>query len=557
MRHPRGTAALAMVFSCVTLATCVFPTERDDSVHVTVDPLPVLIRGTDTYATARAWQILAAGDSQQIANVSFVWSSGDPLTATVDANGHVVGIKSGTTAIRAAAANFDKRAAVGQITLRVANTLEIDSIRPDTVRYGEIVTVYGVGLLDTLGIGLTIGDGGLIPVPFSPALDPNGASRISYWVPPPAHTAPLFYIGAGVFGFSADTVRVIRRDLYEPNELAPTAINLETSRPFPATILNFVLFANPALAFEQLPRDVLQGVDWYRFGQSTPRDLSIILSSDVRGTFQTFLTDSLGFRASDSSYFIGRDAWTFGPGSHACHGAAFGPKERAPDSSVAAFRGYPAGSLDGIAVYGREGRYALTVLEGYVTADKRIPRDAHEEDNYCDAADSKRIPLAANVDHVDTLAIENAHDVDWFRFNVPGTSAQPVRFRTLARPFAAVDSSDIDLYVLNVPAPGDTVMTGVAIAKAGSANDTTLALAPNDYYAVVVDFAGVPTRYSLCIGFPSTPLSPRCAVLPASAPVPQSAAQLEASVLRRSRLEAAIARRGLRLAPLRSRARRQ
>src|SRR2546428_6946941 len=219
-RRPRGTAALAMVFSSVTLATCVFPTERDDSVHVTVDPLPVLIRGSDTYATARAWEIRAAGDSQQIANVSFVWSSGDPLTATVDANGHVVGIKSGTTAIRAAAANFDKRAAVGQITLRVANTLEIDSIRPDTVRYGEIVTVYGVGLLDTLGIGLTIGDGGLIPVPFSPALDPNGASRISYWLPPPAHTPPLFYYGAGGSGFSPAPRRSIGRESYRPVDSA-------------------------------------------------------------------------------------------------------------------------------------------------------------------------------------------------------------------------------------------------------------------------------------------------------------------------------------------------
>src|SRR5213592_1378519 len=171
MRPPRGPAALAMVFGSVTLTTCVFPTERDDSVRVTVDPLPVLIRGTDTYATARAWRIVAAGDSQPIANVSFVWSSGDPLTATVDANGHVVGIKSGRTAIRAAAANFDKRATVGQITLRVANTLEIDSIRPDTVRYGEIVTVYGVGLLDTLGIGLSVGGAGLIPVPFSASQD--------------------------------------------------------------------------------------------------------------------------------------------------------------------------------------------------------------------------------------------------------------------------------------------------------------------------------------------------------------------------------------------------
>src|SRR5439155_2658710 len=126
MRLTRGIAALAVLFSSATLATCVYPTEQDDPVRVTIDPLPVLIRGTDTSATARAWHVGAAGDSQQIANVSFAWSSADPLTATVDAARHIVGIESGTTAIRAAAANFDKRAAAGQIALRVANTLEID-----------------------------------------------------------------------------------------------------------------------------------------------------------------------------------------------------------------------------------------------------------------------------------------------------------------------------------------------------------------------------------------------------------------------------------------------
>ena len=115
MRLTRGIAALAVLFSSATLGTCVYPTEQDDAVRVTIDPLPVLIRGTDTSATARAWHIEAAGDSQQIANVSFVWSSADPLTATVDAAGHIVGIKSGTTTIRAAAANFDTRAAPGQI----------------------------------------------------------------------------------------------------------------------------------------------------------------------------------------------------------------------------------------------------------------------------------------------------------------------------------------------------------------------------------------------------------------------------------------------------------
>src|SRR5947199_28468 len=322
MRPPRGTAALAMVFGSVTLTTCVFPTERDDSVRVTVDPLPVLIRGTDTYATARAWRIVAGGDSQPIANVSFVWSSGDPLTATVDANGHVVGIKSGRTAIRAAAANFDN----------------------------------------------------------------------------------------GVFGFSRDTVRVIRRDLYEPNETSPTRIDLETSRPFPGTILNVLLFLNPALSFEPLLRDVKQGADWYHLRQATTRDLTVVVNSDVPGTFQTFLTDSLGYRSSDTTYFLGRNAWTFGPQSHSCHGAAFGPKEAPAESTVVAFHNFADTALDAIAVYTREGRYALTVVEGYALTDKRLQRDAHEEDNFCDAADAKPILLGnlPNGTYQDTLAIENA-----------------------------------------------------------------------------------------------------------------------------------------------------
>src|SRR5438445_619303 len=147
---------------------------------------------------------------------------------------------------------------------------------------------------------------------------PGGPSapvpNVSFWVPPPAHTAPLSYIafGAGVFGATPDTVAVIRRDIYEPNEIAPALIDLE-ARPFPGTVLAPLLFLNPALAFEPLPRDVLQGADWYRLRQLAQRDLTIVLSSTVPGTFQTFLTDQLTFQASDTSYHIGPDSWTFGP----------------------------------------------------------------------------------------------------------------------------------------------------------------------------------------------------------------------------------------------------
>jgi len=544
MPHHRRLGALALLFTAVTVGTCVYPTERDSSVHVSITPLQILIRGNDTVATATAWQMRGPTDSVAIPNVAFVWTSSDPKIATVDNAGHITGVKSGTVNIRAAAANFDKGALPGQTILRVSAPLEVDSVRPQTVTYGETATVYGVGV-DSI-FQMSMGNAVLIPYAFfiPPLRDATGYSQARFWVPPPAHTDSLFFIGNGVFGFTRDTVRVIRRDLYEPNETAPASVDLEASRPFPGTIWNFLLFFNPALSFETLPRDVPKGADWYRFQQSLTRDVTIALSSDVPGTFQTFLTDSLGFRAADTSYFLGRNAWTFGPGSHACHGAGFGPPEAPSDSTLVAFKSLALTSLDAIAIYSQPGRYSLAVSEGYALSDPQIPRDSHEEDNYCDAVDTRVDTLSPQF--LDTLAIENPHDVDWFRFRVPGSGTVLVRFRTAARPFAGVDTSDIDLYALNVPAPGDTVMTGLAFAKAGSTIDTTVTLtAGRDYYAVVVDFAGVPTRYAICIGVSTLiPLNPACQTLPASSVTAPTPAQVRSSVTRRARLDAVVRKRG-------------
>ncbi len=551
MRHRRALVALALLFTAVTAGTCLYPTERDASVHVSIAPLKILIRGNDTVAAATAWQLLGSGDSQPIPNVLFVWSSSAPAVATVDNAGRIVGVNSGSAVIRAAAANFDKGARPGQAVLRVSAPLEVDSVRPLTVKYGQTATVYGVGV-DSI-FQMSLGAAVLIPYAFfvQPQRDATGYAQARFWVPPPARTDSLFFIGNGVFGFTHDTVGVVRRDLFEPNETSPSVIDLETSRPFPGTVWNFLLFLNPALAFELLPRDVAFGADWYRLQQTASRDLTISVNSDVPGTFQTFLTDSLGYRASDSTYFIGRDAWTFGPSSHACHGAAFAPKEAPSESTVVALKGFPAGSLDAIAVYAHSGRYSLAVSEGYALSDPRIPRDAHEEDNYCTAVDLRVDTLSPQF--LDTLAIENPHDVDWFRFHVPGTGLVPVRFRTVARPIAVADSSDIDLYVLNIPAPGDTLMTGIGFAKAGSTVDSTLTLtAGKDYYAVVVDFAGVPTRYTICMALVAIfPPSPNCNTLPPASVAAPSPAQVQASVARRARLDAVIRRRGAHAVPLR------
>src|SRR6266550_679955 len=145
MRRSRAVAVLTLLVGFVMVGTCAYPTERDASVHVSVTPLKILIRGSDTIATASAWQMVGPADSQPIPNVAFVWSSSAPGVATVDNSGRIVGVNSGVALIRAAAANFDKGALLGEDTLRVTAPLEIDSVVPDTARYGQVVTVFGPG----------------------------------------------------------------------------------------------------------------------------------------------------------------------------------------------------------------------------------------------------------------------------------------------------------------------------------------------------------------------------------------------------------------------------
>ena len=529
MSLPQRLAPLVALVAALAAGACVYPTEHDADVHVSVTALPILIRGNDALATARAWQVLGTGDSAEITNISFVWSSGNASVATVDPSGHIVGIKSGTTTIRAAAANFDKRSQPGDITLRVAERLEIDSIRPKTVHFGDTVTVFGVGV-DSI-FQAQLAQGVLIPNVFRRSRDATGYARSVYWVPPPAHKDSLFYIGNGVFGFSKDVVQVIQQDLYEtptpPHDAAPATIDLDGPRPFPGTPFASVLFLNPALAFEELPRDSLFGVDWYRLQQAGPRDLTIIITAPaVKGTFAGFVSDQFG----------GANAWTIGPGSHNCRGKKFSPDEAAGDSTIVALAGVPAPGLDAIAIFTQHGRYSLLVADKYLTSDSldaRIVKDAHEEDDFCDAPGAQFVepyPYQA------TLTIDNPHDVDWIKFKTPpGLLPVFVQIRTVSVPaVAGKDSSDIDVYVLHEPSPGAQLDSIGAFAHPGSSIDTTFILKPDSvYYAVVVDFAGVPTPYEICIG--------PCVTFPTPPAQVATPAQLQAATRRRAALEARAA----------------
>jgi len=543
-------------------STCSFPEDQSPKVFVLIEaPHTFLLRGEVLRVHARAVRVVGS-DTVGVPNVVFDWSSAKPTLATVrrdtGSSATVTGVNSGTADIVARAANFDK-AGEGDLTIRVANPLEIDSVRPRIAKYGEVLRVYGIGV-DSIFLS-SLGGVDLIPYPFSATRNKvTGEGRVSYWVPPPATSANLFYLGAGVFGFADSVTKVVPRDIFEPNDTIPSKIDLDFGGPWPQ--LPFILFANPALAFEETPR-ATSGADWFDFTTTdTVSDYTLFidfpLSGDTTGV-RTFILDSLRYSTALGGY-VGRDSADFiGSDFLRCKGQAFSPALAPRESTVVALRGLPSHSMHVLTSFSaaRPQRYGLTVIKGYSVADPRIQPDKYEPNNFCHYADFgvRRISLlSSGSTFSDTLTIDNPFDIDWLRIDLPGSLTTQVKFRTAARPFPTEpDTSDVDVYVLTVP--NSSTSTGLTVVgadtTAGSTDSVTLTLnagPSSSYYVAIVDFAGVPARYSLCIA--RATLAPAC-----PPPIPLAAAASLAtanSVVRARRHRAAATLPFLQAAPPRA-----
>src|SRR6266540_2451074 len=172
MRCSRWHTLLAAFVTALTASTCAFPTDKSDAVLVTLDaPSLVVLRGQDMSVFARAWRVIGA-DTQAIANVDFAFYTGSSSIARVekDCCGYatVTGVNSGVVDIFARAVAFEQ-AGQGDLVLRVSAPLEVDSVRPQFVRYGDTITVFGVGV-DSIVLA-SIGPGTLFPYPFSAKKD--------------------------------------------------------------------------------------------------------------------------------------------------------------------------------------------------------------------------------------------------------------------------------------------------------------------------------------------------------------------------------------------------
>ena len=483
----------------VGMLACSDSTEAVDQAYVTISSAsPVVLRGDQLELSAKLWTRTSPGDSVEVRNAELVWSTDNATLATLtpkDNNTTIAtGVNSGVAQIRAVATGF-QGAAAASFALRVSDPLEIDSMRPSVVRYGEKVTMYGVGVNNLFFAALE--GATLLPDTFSVSAGAGGIGQLSFWVPPPSRSGRAVVLSPGQIVVAPDSTTVLPRDLFEPNDSTPSPIDLSMG-PFPS--IPAVRFYNPALSFENRVRADSLGVDWYRFnGITAGSDLTFIfMAPTFKNAHLTFLGPTVN--NADS---VATPGWTIGSGLYYCKDHAFKVQEQPADSLVVALKNVPAGSMDLISLFFVSGRYGFAVIDGYLTTNPAIGPDRWEENDNCEFADRNftnpvtRVDLAAP--YSDTLTIDNPHDIDWIRFRVPGVVPQPVTFQTA--PPAALDPAsqgDIDLYVMAVPVAGSPLDVRGSSRNDGPNESMTLVLDPGDYYMVVTDFAGTPTRYSLC-----------------------------------------------------------
>lgn len=533
-RHHRFIWALGLAVG-LAVATCKFPTDKSNEVYVTIEaPTQVVLDGDEMTVQARAWRLIGTpdsgnGDDEPIANVHFAWTTSAGTVAGVqgDASGYatIQGIGPGKADITARAVAFEG-ATDATLPVRVSGFLEIDSVTPSSVKWGDKLTLWGVGIRFAFSVSLP--GGVLIPDTLT-YTESQGLSSMQFWVPQPTRTDRLFVLGPGIFFNTPDSIAVDTVDLYEPNTTAPTLLSLDGPGPYPT--VPSLLFVNPALAFEELPRDTTVGYDWYRFTHSdSSRAMTFILrpqgNTDSSGLF-TVLSDSIVF--SGGAHGPGTIGFTWfitSEGFYVCPRGGFSPNLLRSDSIILALKSQPryvAGNtgFHVLNFYGQRLNYAMVAVDGYLTADSRIAPDRFEENDICTMADdpAKRINVGIGPlgQFGDTLNIDNPHDLDWLRFHVSpvfGTDSTTIRIRS--RPFgsgAGFDRSDIDLYVVDT-----SLSFRGSVSDVGSRDSMRLALPPGDYYLVVVDYVGEAVRYSLCISVRSSCTPP---IFPGEA-IPQS-----------------------------------
>lgn len=273
----------------VTAISCMMPADQSTALRVELDPISDLIAGDTVQAVAHVIDV----NGHVVAGVAIEFSSTDPTVAAVTTDGRVVAVSPGTVSILASAPGLES-ATPGRTSVLVQGAMEIDSIRPTSVRYGSRLHLYGIGL-DPSGAAVVNTGGLTAPIASFTPSKPDHPERDGVLevvvVPPlgsgsdevtPTDVPVTVTTSRGVATRLASLV-IEPRDIYEPNDTTPADLGVITGR-FEALGLAF----DAAPPIPGYPESFSFPVDWYRFTTTSRGDWTITLrTTDEVGTYAT------------------------------------------------------------------------------------------------------------------------------------------------------------------------------------------------------------------------------------------------------------------------------
>jgi hypothetical protein len=482
------------------LAACIYPTDKGDDLRIDVLPIPSMIRGDSLRVEAR----LLGPDGGVIPNARFVFSSADKSVAVVTTGGLVTAINAGATTITVRAVGTEGTP-IAQARVAVNGTVSVDSLRPLTAKWGQVLSLYGAGLGPGSDQRVTV-DGTPVSIESYQPDDPAHPERfgvLHLLAAPPLVTkvtgeevsvvvATARGAGALVTPFTIEPL-----DIYESNTLAPSDLGTITGpREFRGLA---------AEAATLSPSDI----DWYMFTTTTPSDWTIeVRPSDTQNGIPspTFFpaggVQAEALQGYPGNYYPTYIAYYPGTGSSVggtifCRGRGgwktfpaapqYGlDEETVPETVQSAYpstlslRNVPAGKHDlivtwagsaffgvdatyrfypnrranqwaaifeGAAAFSAASRYDLVIRPGLPSGP--IAGDSYEPNDFCeDARHILTLGPRAFSDSVVDLTFDGPADHDWFRVDGETAGILQARYNLDSTMYGELVSVDTDSAVV-------------------------------------------------------------------------------------------------------------
>jgi hypothetical protein len=494
----------AVILLAAVCGGCLLPSDHSPRLTVDVDTLPRLLLPGDT-VLVQARLLDAAG--RPLPNAGFVFNSDNAKALEVaarDSRSALLLVRdTGQATVLVSAEGFPAVPAAERL-VEVRPRLQIDSIRPLVARYGETVTIYGVGLDPAAHPEVRGGSRNLAAHHFTPA-DPARPWRVGrlavYVTAGMPLRGPIAVRSDRGAVTSRDTLVVTPEDVYEPNsESAPADLGTLTSD-----------LVNPALAFERsVPGDNRETVDAYRFTTADHNAWTVRIAGLSGAEYVAVADTTVSGKPVTTFEYLHAFAWS------KCGGTAqrqFAeakiyfprsdtlrvPRIRTPNELRIWLDYAPDDSLN---VQDRP--YYFSISRGYSSD---LQADASEPNDWCQVATPVTLsgqPMA--------LSIDRPMDFDWFRFEVAGTGANVTMDLQFDTP------NDLDLLLFRDLLP-DSVSQPIGRAESSSQTHETAsnALPPGKYFAVVYSWLARPGGYHATFSASTLPAPP---ALPSAAPEP-------------------------------------